>query len=278
MAVGEWCELWRKLASHDLMTGSEGEERMVERWRALAERLDIGGEQRRDPILEFVLERLEPGMTVLDIGAGIGRWTLPLAERVRSVTAVEPVEGMRSVLRERLESRNVTNVSVVEETWFEAEVPRHDVAVAAYSMYTSADLPAFAWKMDASAARLCCMAMRLPAADGIIGELSRQIYGQWHDSPNFVVGYNALLEAGLTPNVFIEPAAVSYWTDPSLDAAGARARRHLRLGDDARFDDLIAKNLEQRLRPTETGYAWPDWMRSAVVWWEPAGSGASAGL
>lgn len=268
MVQTEWSNRWRRLAAQDLMTGNVGEGQMVERWRELARRLDSGVEQRRDPILDFVLERLSPGMTVLDIGAGVGRWTIPLAEAARSVTAVEPVPGMQDVLRERLAGHGTGNVEVVAQSWLEAEVEPHDFAVAAYSMYTSPDLVAFAEKMEAQATRFCGLAMRLPAADGIIGELSERVHGDWHDSTNFIVGYNALLEAGFAPNVFIERAPVSYWTDDSLEGAVIRARRHLRL-ETREHDALIEETLRKRLTPSGEGYRWPDWMRAALVWWEP---------
>jgi len=268
MKHGEWTDLWRRLATRDQMSGSTGEARMVERWRDLANRLDAGTGQRPDPVFDFVLSRLEPGMTVLDVGAGVGRWTIPLAELGFAVTVVEPSEGMRQVLEERLVARDLGNVTIVGESWPEAAVGVHDVAVAAYSMYTSPDLAAFARAMDQRARRLCCMAMRLPAQDGVIGDLSERIHGECHDSPNFIVGYNAMLEAGFTPNVFIEPSPVRYWTDDSLDDALLRAKRHLGLGDE-QWDGLIADTLRRRLQRTDDGYRWPDWMRAAVVWWEP---------
>lgn len=241
---------------------------MVERWRGLAKRIDDGSERRPDPLLDFVLGRLEPDATVLDIGSAIGRWTIPIAERVRAVTAVEPVDAMRRVLLDRLAARRLTNVRVVEAPWMDAGVPMHDVVVAAHSMYTSPDIVAFARKMNACARRTCYMALRMPAHDGIIGELSERIHGEWHDSPNFILAYNALLDAGFLPNVFIEPAAVRFWTDASLTEAAARACRHLRLSDD-RFEALIEETLERRLTRTAGGYRWPDCMRSALVWWEP---------
>jgi len=208
-------------------------------------------------------------MTVLDVGAGVGRWTIPLAELGFAVTAVEPSEGMRQVLRERLDAREFGNVTIVSESWPGAGVPLHDVAVAAYSMYTSPDLAAFARAMGERARRLCCLAMRLPAQHGVMADLSERIHGECHDSPNFIVGYNALLESGFTPNVFIEPAPVRYWSDPSLDEALVRAKRHLGLAGD-QWDTLIAETLQTRLLKTNAGYQWPDWMRAAVAWWEPS--------
>ncbi len=263
-----WSDLWDALAKQDLMSGSAGEAEMVERWRSLAARLDDGSGQRPDLVLEFVLTMLTPEMTVVDVGAGVGRWTIPLAGRVRSVTAVEPVDGMRLVLQERVTAKGARNVRIEGAPWMDAILPKHDVVLAAYSMYTSTDLPAFARKMQATAGRFCGMAMRVPAHDGVLGELSREIRGTWHDSPNFVVGYNALLEAGFTPHVWVEPRAVRYLEDATLEDAMLRARRHLHLSDGT-HDALVASTLERRLTKTASGYRWPDWMRAALVWWEP---------
>jgi FkbM family methyltransferase len=267
MTLTEWAESWRGLASRDLMASAEGEAQMIERWRKVARRLDSGEKQDPDPLLDFVLGRLGPEMTVLDIGAGIGRWTLPIAGRVRRVTAVEPLPEMRHVLLERVSSRDVTNLTIVAVPWMEAEVPPHDVAIAAHATYTTPDLVGFVRKMDASARRTCYLALRVPAHDGVIGELNQRIQGRWHDSPNFVVGYNLLLSAGFYPNVQMEPRPVRYWTDPTLEAALVRAKRHLRLTD-AAHDAAIREILSRRLTFVDGAYRWPDNMRSALIWWE----------
>lgn len=265
--AADWANLWRLLASRDLMGEAAGEREMVERWRRMARRLDAGDSAKPDTLLDFLVEKLAPEMTVLDIGAGIGRWTLPMARAVRHVTAVEPLSGMREILRQRAERQGVRNLSLVEVPWMEAEVPPHDAAVAAHATYASADLLSFVRKMEASARRLCALALRLPAHDGIIGELCQRFHGVWHDSPNFIVGYNLLLAAGYHPNVLMEPAASRHWIDPTLEQAVARAKRHLHLTDDS-HDPGIRETLSRRLKAVEGGYRWPDGMRSALIWWE----------
>ena len=267
MPVTDWGRLWRALASRDLMGDVQGEQEMVERWRRMARRLDLGEDARADPLLEHLLRRLHPGMTVLDIGAGIGRWTLPIARAVRQVTAVEPLAGMREILRERAAAQEVGNLVLVEAPWMEAAVPPHDAVIAAHATYTTTDLLGFVRKMEASARRLCALALRMPAHDGIIGELSQRVYGVWHDSPNFIVAYNLLLAAGYAPSVVIEPRSSRRWIDPTLDEAVLRARRHLHLAD-ASQDPAIRETLSRRLEPVEGGFRWPDGMRSALVWWE----------
>src|SRR5574337_490779 len=267
MMATDWAELWRKLASGDTQASAEGEAQMVERWRRMARQLDAGGKGLPDALLDHILGALAAEMTVLDIGAGIGRWTLPIAKVVRRVTAVEPLQGMRQVLMERAAAQGITNLEVMAVPWLEAEVPPHDVAIAAHATYTTTDLLRFVRKMDASARRACYLALRVPAHDGVIGELCQRIHGRWHDSPNFIVGYNLLLSAGFHPNVVMEPRPVRYWTDPTLDEAVARARRHLHL-EDAGHDAPIREVLSRRLPLVDGAYRWPDSMRSALIWWE----------
>lgn len=269
MMATDWGALWRELASSDLMASAEGEAQMIERWRRVARQLDSGEKQDPDPLLDFILDRLEPEMTVLDIGAGIGRLTLPIAGKARHVTAVEPLSGMRQVLMERVSSRGLANVTAVDAPWMEAELPPHDVAIAAHATYTTPDLIGYVRKMDRCARRTCYLAFRIPAHDGVIGELSQRIRGQWHDSPNFIVGYNLLLSAGFYPNVFMEPTPSRYWTDPTLDHAVARAKRHLHLTDSS-HDATIREVLSRRLTPLKGAFHWPDGMRSALLWWDKA--------
>ena len=267
MIPTDWADLWRDLASRDVQASDEGAAQMVERWRGVARKLDGGGKQDPDPLLDHVLARLTPEMTVLDVGAGIGRWTLPMARRVRRVTAVEPLLGMRQVLVERATAQGVANLDVLDAPWLTAQVPPHDAVVAAHATYTTTDLLGFVRKMEACARRSCYLVLRVPAHDGIIGELSERINRRWHDSPNFIVGYNLLLSAGFRPNVLMEPTAVRRWTDPTLEAAIARVKRHLRLGDD-RHDAAIREVLDRRLVLAGGMYRWPDGMRSALIWWD----------
>ncbi len=269
MTTTDWAALWRELASRDIQASDEGAAQMVERWRGVARKLDSGGKPDPDPLLEQVIARLRPEMTVLDVGAGIGRWTLPMATRVRRVTAVEPLPGMRQVLVERAAAQGIANLEVLDAPWLTARVPPHDAVVAAHATYTTTDLLGFVRKMEAAARRTCYLALRVPAHDGIIGELSERINRRWHDSPNFIVGYNLLLSAGFHPNVLMEPAAVRRWIDPTLDAAVARARRHLHL-DDNRHDAAIREVLGRRLVLADGMYRWPDGMRSALIWWDKA--------
>src|SRR5438270_582726 len=73
--------------------------------------------------------------TVLDVGAGAGRYSLPVASMVRRLTAIEPSAGMRASFAEELERRGITNVDIVADSWEDARVEQHDVAMVANVLY-----------------------------------------------------------------------------------------------------------------------------------------------
>ncbi len=67
------------------------------------------------------------GATVLDVGAGTGRLTLPCAARAAVVFALEPVAPLRAVLERNVHDRGLLNVRVLAG-WSDA-VPLPDGAV-----------------------------------------------------------------------------------------------------------------------------------------------------
>ncbi|MEX0667510.1 MAG: class I SAM-dependent methyltransferase, partial [Acidimicrobiia bacterium] len=73
---------------------------------------------RQTPTLEVVARRAGQGGTILDIGAGTGRASLPLAQAGHPVTAVEPSPTMLEGLAETSVGLPVT---VIEGRWPESK-------------------------------------------------------------------------------------------------------------------------------------------------------------
>jgi SAM-dependent methyltransferase len=272
MTDTDYAKLWHDLVERSRATPGPSEERLLARWRRRA-RGDGYSEERRkrdrdDPLMGFVLGRLEDHDTVLDVGAGIGRWSIPMAMRCRSVTALDKLEGVLEILRENAEQEKLENIETIQGDWLEVSLQPHDHVLSSHAAYGCPDIVAYARRMDSLARRACYLVMRVPRHDGVLGELSRRIHGGWHDSPNFPVGYNALLQAGICGDVIMEQTG-RRWHDATLEDALARAKRHLYLGS-AERDEEIVEVLRERLSLREEGYWWPDWMRSALVWWRPS--------
>jgi SAM-dependent methyltransferase len=258
MTEPNWAGLWRELTERVCRPGKEVHSK-------------VKGGELPDVLLGFVLEKLRPGDTVLDIGAGTGRFAIPFARLAATVTAVEPSASMAALLARNAAAEGLSNIHRVGARWKDADVEAHDVAFCSHAMYSSPDLVGFVRKMERSARRLCFLVMRMPSHDGVMKELSRLIHGQPHDSPNFWVGYHVLYEMGIYADMVMEPMVRS-WADGTLDAALERARRHLGLGESRAYDDAIREILARRLTLTQGRYRWPDGMRSAMTWWQPSRS------
>jgi hypothetical protein len=258
-----WIELWNELAAASTPPKLEqGMQRYKEHARKRTE--------RPDPLLDFILSQTRPEDTVIDIGPGSGRWTIPLARKVKSVTAVEPTPALAEVLSENIHLAGLNNVVIVSETWENVNLLKHSFCLCAHGMYNSLDIAGFVKKMEDRADRFCGLSIRIPPADGVMAEMSELIYSRRHDSPDAIIAYNALYMMGINANVLIEDGIVN-WNNARLDEALARAKRHLKVENTDRYDNQIKEALERKLKLIGESYIWPDGMRSALLYWKPRG-------
>jgi CTP:molybdopterin cytidylyltransferase MocA len=108
-----------------------------------------------DPVLAELLALAKPGETWIDIGAGAGRYALPLARVVGHLIAVEPSSSMLAALDEGIASSGVTNIQPIEARWPMDDPPEGDVALIAHVGYDVEAIGPFVDGMEASASRLC---------------------------------------------------------------------------------------------------------------------------
>ncbi len=122
--------------------------------------------RKGDATLDALRGLVRPEETVLDIGAGGGRYALSLALHCREVIAIEPSAGMRATLAEGMAEHGVGNVHVVETTWPVDKPLRADVALIAHVGYDIEDFGPFLEAMEAAAVRRCVAVMfsRSPAS------------------------------------------------------------------------------------------------------------------
>jgi SAM-dependent methyltransferase len=114
-----------------------------------------------EPTLERLRALVQPEDVVLDIGAGGGRYTLPLALECREVIAIEPSAGMRQVLATGMAEHRIHNIQVLDGRWPEAAPGlAGDVALISHLGYDVEDIGPFLDAME-SAARRSCVAVLL---------------------------------------------------------------------------------------------------------------------
>jgi CTP:molybdopterin cytidylyltransferase MocA len=113
-----------------------------------------------DPVLDVLLGLVEPGETWLDVGAGAGRFALPIARALAPtggrVVAVDVSVSMLTALREIADEHGVQNVQAVEGRWpLETASARGDVGLIAHVGYDIEDIGGFLGALESAVSRLC---------------------------------------------------------------------------------------------------------------------------
>jgi SAM-dependent methyltransferase len=151
---------------------------------------------------------ITPDSRVLDIGAGPGTLAIPFAGKVAHVTAVEPAEGMCSVLIEKMAEFGRENIDIVQKHWEDVDVardlqPPFDVVIASFSLGMPDIRAAIEKMMQASSMYIYLYHFAGPTSwDRQWQELWQKLHGRaYQPGPKSDVLYNVLYQMGIYPNV-----------------------------------------------------------------------------
>lgn len=108
-------------------TGKFWTERKVAWYRRALRRSDFAPK-----VLGAIAPLLDECETALDVGAGCGALAIPLARRLRRVTALEPAPAMAKALAEEARDRGLANLEIVEAVWGDVPVRPHDLVLCAH--------------------------------------------------------------------------------------------------------------------------------------------------
>jgi CTP:molybdopterin cytidylyltransferase MocA/SAM-dependent methyltransferase len=114
-----------------------------------------------EPALDALLRLVRPGDRWLDIGAGAGRYALPIARALApsggEVVAVDTSTSMLAALRDIGAEYTIDNVRAIETRWPPSDPAAFaaDVALIAHVSYDIEAIGPFVAAMESAAARLC---------------------------------------------------------------------------------------------------------------------------
>lgn len=206
--------------------------------------------------------------SALDVGAGFGALTVPLARRLERVTALEPSPAMAAALRRAVARASLANVRVVQQAWGEAAPGPHDLVVCAQVKPLLGRGSPFLASVSRTARRAVLLVRDAPGGDDkfFFSELYPRLlgrpYGCGSDTAETLA---ALADVGITPTVL----PIEYRSDQpfdSLEEAGDFWMTYLGLSDpDSRafLQDFLAR----RLTRTRDGWLAPFRKRAVVILW-----------
>ena len=173
-------------------------DRRAERYAASASLADV----ERDPFLRRLRRASEPSSTAIDVGAGTGRFALPLAAGIEHLTAVDPSSAMLAILRRDAGKRGVANLTTAQATWEEARTEAADIAFSAFVLTLVPDAGAFVEKLEAAARQHVFLYLGAYCGDAVLDPLWRHFHGAPRvPGPSYLDALAVLRELGIAPQV-----------------------------------------------------------------------------
>jgi SAM-dependent methyltransferase len=229
-----------------------------------------------DPSLAALQALVKPSDAVLDIGAGGGRFALPLALACREVIAVEPSQGMRSVLESGMAEHGVSNIRVVDARWpDDTHGLEADVALVAHLGYDVEDIGPFLDAMEAAARRVCVAVLLSQPPPTQADRLWPLVHGVERAAlPSLPEFLTLLLARGRLFEVELVERSPQAYQD--VEQALAWLRQQLWTAPGGAKDQMLGGIARERLQEREGRFAlsW-DPVSVGVVRWVPGGSQAA---
>jgi len=279
----DWLALWRSMYDAERAQGEAATDPVFERhadsWAGRARQFAASGRRTPQPdgFMTWLTPQLRPDDSVIDVGAGSGRYLPYLARHVAEVVAVEPSQAMRAELEGTLAAAELAHVRVLGESWPPADLPHADVVISAHVVYGVREIGPFLVGLNAAARRLCALYLGLRHPSWATAAFWERVHGESRlPLPAALETLMACHQLGLSARLELIPAPRAFRfadADEALDDLRSRLRVASSPERDAQIraaiDDLLEAQPDGTLMPrTQQRYA-------AVVWWdkEEAGDG-----
>ncbi len=233
------------------------------------DRFRVDPRRTDDATLNALLELSNPEDVWLDVGAGGGRYALPLALAVHEVVAVDPSPAMLSALTEDATTNAINNVRVIESRWPMDSPPAGDVALMAHVGYDIGEIGPFLDQLESQARRLCVAVLGASAMQTTGALFWRAVHGEERVRlPALPELVTLLLARGRVPSISLADRVPP--TFASFDEALSMARRQLWIRSGTAKDDVLREAARGVVTERDGRFAF-EWTptRIGIVSWSP---------
>lgn len=211
--------------------------------------------------------KLSPDYSVLDIGSGVGRLSIPISKRVMNVTTIEPSQSMLSRLKENIDSKEIKNITYINKKWEDVilgeDIDQHDVVIASGSLVMF-DMQEALAKMNAASKG--CVYLFTSDNKWMNKDLWMRLYGNKPlPESSFIYLYNILHNLGIYANIeFMDSVFDQRYN--SLDEAVTSWKAFTNISQEK--ESALREYLSEKLVDNKGKLLWGPKYKSAIIWWK----------
>jgi SAM-dependent methyltransferase len=225
-----------------------------------------------DGFMQWLLPMVSSGDTVLDIGAGSGRYLTTLASSGCHVIALEPSKTMISYIHQTVNEHQLhASVTVINDAWPSVHSITCDVAISVQVLDAVSDIEPFLRQMNASTKKVCVILLGVRHPTAPLHGLWKKYHGTTRlPIPGAYECQQALAQMGIMANIkmFPNPSFVRF---PNLEDAIAEACFRLRLPNDAHHHAIISELIRTDclIKDDGTVVVPHNVPPTEIIWWRP---------
>jgi SAM-dependent methyltransferase len=275
----DWLQIWRDMYDRERNQGESAThpdmQRSADQYATAAARYarNVKRVPQPDAFMQWMLPQLNAGMTVLDIGAGSGRYVAPLAQAGMHVKALEQSPAMREQIGIVVQEQHLSQVEIIADSWPTASTVTCDVAMAVHVLYAVREIAPFVQAMHAAARAMCVILLGVRHPTTPVLPLWQAYHGYERlPLPGAFECLGALAQLGIAANVHMmpSPAPISY---ASLEEAATEMCYRLRLPYGEPYQQQLAHLIAQDWIVGEDGSVTSPHTPPphAAIWWRKDG-------
>ena len=268
----DWNELWMDAKQNSTSFKRQKDHANLWHDKNRAKRYDERVKENNRARARETIDKLDisPDSTVLDIGAGPGTLTIPLAKRVKKVTVVDPSPAMIECLKENMKEEGLTNVVCINKKWEEmdtGEIETHDIVIASFSL-AMLDIGDALKKMDSLAKRYVYLFWFAgeTAWEKTYSDLWPRIHNETYiPGPKCNYLYNILYQMGVYANIEVIDTEHNQ-KFLSLDEAVDDLKTNLSI-ETPEQEDIVREYLSKKLVKETGGLVSKGKSTYVMIWW-----------
>lgn len=220
--------------------------------------------------VEILSGIINAGFEVLEIGAGPGSLTIPLAKKVKKIDSVELSQKAIAQLKINLQEENLNNVEIINQDWSEMKDPvrshKYDLVVCSHFLWQMPDIEGTLRRLE-NASHTYCAVIQPCGRDEIVKDVFEEIgklkyTGQFEPDADYFA-YVILREWGRWISVMPYDYTFVRNLEEEIRYVADFVGRYIKIDQ-----GILKKIRKYLLSKSETG-TYIENNKAVVMWWEP---------